>query len=542
MISLLQIALCFLPAACVYTPPEPFPTINSDGTLNVAIVIMPGLFISEATIPFDVYKHVSVSGKRPMKVYFVAETAEVDTAFGTKLGADYTFSNAPTRTDILVVPSGRGSHHSFLTAWYNGKYDAASSTYVGETAKKAKVTYYGNMSSMITWVKSAASTAKLITSHCWGAFTLGDAGILIGKTVTTFPGYTNDLKKYYPSITSVVDNARFVVDGKVMTSVGGLGAFEACIYVVRKIYGGATAKSAGPTGLVYSPNNIGHSTLSYYKPSPAKTAGCKTADGTTTYNVGVLLLHGMFISEPVGPWDVFAHGIKGMTAFFVSDDMTPKITYYGAKLYPDYTFSNHPKIDILVVPSGIGSHWSFLQQWYSGSQSNGVWKGKTTDTGLSATANISVTYYGSMPNVMTFVKKASATATYVTSHCWGAFTLADAGILVDKKVTTFPGYGKDLEKYYPGQFSVNDKARIIRDGNIITSNGGVAAYEGPIFVLKLLYGECQAKTIATGLVYAEDNYMVAADCRDWCDKISSSNSCFRNFIVTMVLVMMAVMR
>jgi len=478
------------------------PAVSSDGTLNVGILIMPGFFISEATIPFDVYAHVA-----EMNAYFVAETMEpVPTAFGTRLKPHYTFDTAPA-VDILVVPSGRGSHHTFLTSWYDG-YKDASGKIIGKTSKGAPVPYYGNQSALISWVSSAASNAKLVTSHCWGAFTLADAGLLDGQTATTFPGYTETLDAHYPAIKSVVDDQRFVISGKVMTSNGGLACFEACLYVVRHIYGDEKATAVGPTGLVYSKDNIAHSKLEYYKVSPAKGTKPDPYGPFDQVSVGVLLLDGNFISEPVGPWDVFAHGITNMNAFFISPDMEPKTSYYGATLYPDKTFSDNPTIDILVVPSGIGSHWSLMSQFYGGVMgADGIMRGSTKN-------GVSVPYYGNITSIIDFVKTASSKASWVTSHCWGAFTLADAGVLDGKVATTFPGYGETLAKHYPLIKTVDDTQRIVHDGKVITSNGGVVAYEAPNYVLKLLYGDWEAKNLASGLAYAEDNYDIVNKVQD----------------------------
>lgn len=492
-----SLALALLLASTVGShAADPFPTTLGDATYNVGIPIFDGLFISEATIPFDVYMHVS--GKR-MNTYFVGETLNpVHTYFGTRLKPHYTFTTAPA-VDILVMPSGIGSHSSFLTQWYQGT-TAADGTVTGKTTKGNNVTYYGQMTNLLNWVNTSARNAKLVTSHCWGAFTLADTGILNGKTVTTFPGYTNKLATTYPKIGSTVSNQRFVVDGKIITSNGGLAAFEACLYVVRKLYGDTEAQKSIVRGLVYSSDNVGHSKLQFYKPSPARSGSApgNPTGVTLPVKVGILLTDGAFISEPAAPFDVLGHESTRVNVFFVAADMNPKTSYYGGVMYPDYTFANAPTVDVLVVPSGIGSHHSFLTKWYGGSNTTGKVIGKTT-------TNVSVTYYGEQQDLINWVKKAGAEAKYVTSHCWGAFTLGDAGLLNGKHATTFPGYTDDLKKYYTNVTTITS-ARIAVDGNLITSNGGVAAYEAANYVLKLYFGDWYAKKLATGLVYAADNY------------------------------------
>eukprot|EP00445_Apocalathium_hangoei_P043298 CAMPEP_0203969136 /NCGR_PEP_ID=MMETSP0359-20131031/97304_1 /ASSEMBLY_ACC=CAM_ASM_000338 /TAXON_ID=268821 /ORGANISM="Scrippsiella Hangoei, Strain SHTV-5" /LENGTH=508 /DNA_ID=CAMNT_0050907073 /DNA_START=58 /DNA_END=1584 /DNA_ORIENTATION=- len=448
------------------------PDVDVTGKLNVGILIMPGVFISEATAPFDMYKHVG--GNNTMNVYFVADTMDpVYTYYGARLKPDYTFSNAPA-PDVLVVPSGIGSHHSFLTAWYGGKTNA-DGTIQGATANDKPVTYYGNMTNLIAWVKTSAAAAQIVTSHCWGAFTLADAGVLDGKAATTFPGYTDTLKKYYPSIGSVVADKRWVVDGKVMTSNGAVAAFEACLAVIRHLYG-ELAASVVASGLVLSTENVGHSMDQYFRPSPA--AGKNEAISAT--KVGILLLEGVFISEPTAPFDVFAHLGADLDVYFVGETSDAVKTYYGATMYPDYTIKDAPQPDILVVPSA----------------------GRSMTTDREKT------------DVVAWIRSSAAKATWVTSHCWGAFMLCQAGLCDKKAVTTFPGYYKELSEAFPKIGSVIKDNRIVKDGNLVTSNGGVAAYEAANYVVMKHFGVNRAKTVATGLVFSADNYQAMVSAHD----------------------------
>src|SRR5688572_6671034 len=144
---------------------------------NVGIFMPKKLFITEATAPYDVYKH---AGKK-MNVFLIAETMEpLETYEGAKLMPDYTLDNAP-KIDVLVIPSGLGSMDKDL--------------------ENKKLT---------EWIKNRSSTAEYVTSHCWGAFALGAAGLLDGREVTTFPGEAFDkLPKLFPKIKRVVKDHRF---------------------------------------------------------------------------------------------------------------------------------------------------------------------------------------------------------------------------------------------------------------------------------------------------------------------------------------------
>jgi transcriptional regulator GlxA family with amidase domain len=443
---------------------NPLPTtLSATDTLNVGILIMPGIFISEATIPFDMYMHVP---DKKMNTYFVASTMDpVWTYYGTRLKPDFTFDTAPI-ADVLVIPSGIGSFHQYLTAWYGGEVKA-DGTIEGKTQNNKPVTYYGNMTSLIDWVTAASANATIVTSHCWGAFTLADAGVLDGKVATTFPGYTADLDSNYPAIASVVSDKRWVIDGKVMTSNGALAAFEACLTVIRHIYGETVADGI-VSGLVLSPQNVGHSKDEYFKPSPTKG----TVENVTTAKVAILLLEGTYISEPTAPFDIFAHLGSNVQVYFVGETMDPIKTYYKATMYPDYAVADAPDADIIVLPSGSFSRGSDRMK----------------------------------PAVINWIKAAAPKAKWVTSHCWGAFLLCEAGLCDGKTVTTFPGYFDELKSTFPAIGKVVNDSRIVQDGKLVTSNGGVAAYEAANYVIMKHWGVNRAKKVATGLVFSADNW------------------------------------
>ncbi len=87
----------------------------------------------------------------------------------------------------------------------------------------------------------------------------------------------------------------------------------------------------------------------------------------------------------------------------------------------------------------------------------------------------------------------------MTSHCDGAFPLAQSGILDSVVSTTFP---TDIEKYrnmFPN-LNVKDSVWFVHDGKYITSSGGAKSFEAALYLCEMLYGKEITKSLAKGLV------------------------------------------
>lgn len=190
------------------------------------------------------------------------------------------------------------------------------------------------------------------------------------------------------------------------------------------------------------------------------------------YNVGILIMDGVFNTELTAPYDIFQHtkyreGIKAMNVFTVAKTHAPIRTFEGMRILPDFNYLTDtlPPIDILVVPSA--EHH--------------------LDTDLQDTA------------MLNFVRKVDKTARFVTSHCDGAFVLAKSGVLSGRESTTFPG---DIEAYramFP-ELKIHDSVYVVHDGKYITSSGGARSFDGALYLCELLYGKEVAQRLAQGLV------------------------------------------
>lgn len=191
------------------------------------------------------------------------------------------------------------------------------------------------------------------------------------------------------------------------------------------------------------------------------------------YNVAFLIMDGTYNTELTAPYDIFQHtifreNIKPMNVFTVANTDAAITTFEGMRIIPDFNYLKDtiPKIDILVVPSA--EHH--------------------LDTDLED------------KTMLNFVKRTAKEAVFVTSHCDGAFVLAEAGLLNNKVSTTFPSDIDAMRKRYP-KLDIKKDVLFVHDGKYITSAGGAKSFEAALLYLcEYLYGKEIAKSLAGGLV------------------------------------------
>ncbi len=190
------------------------------------------------------------------------------------------------------------------------------------------------------------------------------------------------------------------------------------------------------------------------------------------YNVAFLIMDGTYNTELTAPYDIFQHtqyreNIKQMNVFTVANTDKPITTFEGLKIIPDYNYrmDSLPKIDILVVPSAEHHLDTDLQD----------------------------------QEMIDFVQKVDKTATFITSHCDGAFVLAKAGVLNTVVSTTFPSDIDKMRAMFP-DLDIRKDVLFVHDGKYITSAGGAKSFEAALYLCEYLYGPEVAKTLASGLV------------------------------------------
>lgn len=182
--------------------------------LNVAFLIVNGVYNSELVAPMDILHHTVFHTQKGMSVFTVAPDSVMITSFeGLKLIPDYSFlyDSLPS-IDVLVVPSAEHSMDSDL-----------------------------ENEALINFVKTTGGNAQYIMSLCDGAFVLAKAGLVDKKESTTFPSDIQRYKETFPQL-KVHDGVSFVHDGKLITSVGGAKSYDPALYLSEILYGKKAAK------------------------------------------------------------------------------------------------------------------------------------------------------------------------------------------------------------------------------------------------------------------------------------------------------------
>ena len=148
-------------------------------------------------------------------MFTVSPTGEPVVTFeGLTLTPHYAFWEHP-EIDILVVPSAEGSMDVDL-----------------ENER------------MMEWVREVGGKARFVVSLCDGAFVLAAAGLLDGRTCTTFPGDQERFAESFPEL-DLRRGVSFVHDGRILTSEGGARSFDVAMHLVDHIYGENVARGVG---------------------------------------------------------------------------------------------------------------------------------------------------------------------------------------------------------------------------------------------------------------------------------------------------------
>jgi len=176
---------------------------------TIGIVLFPGFEMLDAMGPVELFgMHADA-----FDIVIVAEqSGTVASAQGPKSVVDATFAEN-RHYDILLVPGGPG------------------------TRKEVENPV------IIDWLREASARSEYVTSVCTGAALLAQAGILNGKKATTNKISFGWVVSQGPTV-DWVPEARWVVDGSVLTSSGVSAGMDMALALIAMLLGEKAAEDA----------------------------------------------------------------------------------------------------------------------------------------------------------------------------------------------------------------------------------------------------------------------------------------------------------
>ncbi|MGN9783802.1 DJ-1/PfpI family protein [Nonomuraea sp. ZG12] len=183
---------------------------------------------------------------------------------------------------------------------------------------------------------------------------------------------------------------------------------------------------------------------------------------------GLLIFEGAEELDFVGPWEVFTASAmirdQGDTAVLIAEREDPVRCAKGMRVLPDHTLNNHPPLNVLLVPGGMGTRREV-----------------------------------SNPAVTGWIGKVSSEVDWVTSVCTGALLLHEAGPARNRRVATHHSFENTLQSR--GEITVVRDARYVVDGNLVTSQGVSAGIDMALWLIGRLHGRDHARAVCRYIQY-----------------------------------------
>jgi transcriptional regulator GlxA family with amidase domain len=196
-------------------------------------------------------------------------------------------------------------------------------------------------------------------------------------------------------------------------------------------------------------------------------------------NVGILIFPDVEILDFCGPFEVFASAslpaeteggpeTRLFAVFTVAERSELVACRGGLLVQPNHTLADHPPLDLVVVPGGFGTRRE---------QEN--------------------------PVVLDWIARQRRSGALTTSVCTGAFLLGAAGLLEGRCATTHWTTIDGLRANHPKTDVLAD-ARVVDEGEIITSAGVSAGIDMALHVVRRLHGDEVARRTARDMEYEGD--------------------------------------
>jgi transcriptional regulator GlxA family with amidase domain len=193
-----------------------------------------------------------------------------------------------------------------------------------------------------------------------------------------------------------------------------------------------------------------------------------------TKAIGILLFDDAEELDFVGPYEVFT--MIGETqkrlgeavshdVLLLAETDKPVRCAKGMQVIPHKTIAEAPKLDVLLVPGGMGTRREVKNEALLG-----------------------------------WIASSAKDCSWVTSVCTGSYLLAAAGPARGKRVTTHWAFVEQLRARGDAG-EVMENIRYVRDGNVVTSAGVSAGIDMALWVTGQLHSPAFARMVQRAMQY-----------------------------------------
>ncbi|HEV7731478.1 MAG TPA: DJ-1/PfpI family protein [Candidatus Binatia bacterium] len=174
----------------------------TDSARTLGVVLFPDFELLDVFGPVEMFGNLTGM----VDVVMVAhEAGPVRSAQGPRVVADHGIADCPP-LDLLLVPGGAGTRDA-----------------IRDTA-------------LLDWLRTRVATAEVAMTVCTGTELFAEAGLLDGKRATTNKMLFTRLEAEWPKV-HWVREARWVEEGKLVTSSGVSAGIDMALAVIAKLVG-----------------------------------------------------------------------------------------------------------------------------------------------------------------------------------------------------------------------------------------------------------------------------------------------------------------
>ena len=196
------------------------------------------------------------------------------------------------------------------------------------------------------------------------------------------------------------------------------------------------------------------------------TSGTAAAVSPTIHKrlIGIVLYQGFEVLDVFGPTEMWAN-VPDIKVVMIAQHKGPVVSAQGVSVQADYSFDDAPKLDVVMVPGGIGTFTELKN-----------------------------------PAFLSYLVKADKDSEFTTSVCTGSALLAKAGLLKGRRATSNKLVFSLVAAQDPG-VTWAKSARWVEDGKYVTSSGVSAGTDMALGLLARIYGAERARKLAHTLEY-----------------------------------------